>query len=155
MRKTVLLTGATGFVGTQTARRLIAKEGLHLIVLVRGHREEAAARLSRTWWPRPELITTIGSGVEVLAGDVREPLVGLSREENESLAARVTHIIHSAADLRLDGPIEELRKINVEGTRNVLELARLAHRQHGLVRYAHVSTAYVAGKRTGEGRRWA
>ncbi|HVP19327.1 MAG TPA: AMP-binding protein [Spirochaetia bacterium] len=151
MRETVFLTGATGFVGTQTARRLVAREGLHLIVLVRGKTTgEAAARLSRTWWPRPELANAIGSRVEVLAGDLGASHLGLSQEDYDSLAARITHIVHSAADLRLDGPVEELRKINVEGTANVIELARLAHRHHGLARFAHVSTAYVVGKRTGE-----
>jgi long-chain acyl-CoA synthetase len=60
----------------------------------------------------------------------------------------VTHIVHAAADLRLNAPLAELRATNVEGVRHVLELARTA-RRHGLVRLGHVSTAYVAGARTG------
>ena len=45
--------------------------------------------------------------------------------------------------------IDALRKTNVQGTANMLEFARLVHRDHGLERYAHVSTAYVAGGRKG------
>ena len=151
MKVMVFLTGATGFLGGQTARRLLAIEDLHLVVLVRGKdREEAAARLARGWWSWPELAGAIGSRVEVLAGDVTVERLGLSPEAYEDLVSRVTHVIHSAADLRLDGPLEELREINVQGTARVLDLARAAHHHHGLERFAHVSTAYVAGKRTGE-----
>ncbi len=150
MNQVVFLTGATGFLGTQTVRRLIAREGLHVIVLVRGKdAQEAAQRLSRTWWPWQELAAAIGGKVEVLSGDVSLPHLGLAPQEYESLAARITHIIHAAADLRLDGPVEELRRINVQGTAEVIELARKAHGHHGLARFSHVSTAYVAGQRTG------
>jgi long-chain acyl-CoA synthetase len=128
----------------------MARADLRLVVLVRGSdRQEAHERLSRTWWPWPELTAAIGSTVEVLCGDVSLPLLGLGREEYDSLASRVTHVIHSAADLRLDGPVDELRRINVQGTAEVMRLARAAHAHHGLRRFAHVSTAYVAGRRTG------
>ena len=150
MNATVFLTGATGFVGTQTARRLLEREDVRLIVLVRGNTErDAAARLARTWWPWPELAGAIGRRVEVLCGDVSLAFLGLDQETYDGLAARATHIVHTAADLRLDGPVEELRKINVEGTGRVIELARKAHAHHGIARLSHVSTAYVAGRRTG------
>ena len=148
--RTVFLTGATGFLGGQAARRLLAMEGIQLVVLVRGKdRREAEARLARSWWNRPELCAAIGTRIEVAAGDITSPRLGLTGEEYERLAGRITHVIHSAADLRLDGPVEELRRVNVQGAAEVLELARAAHRHHGLQRYAHVSTAYVAGRRTG------
>jgi long-chain acyl-CoA synthetase len=151
VNEVVFLTGATGFLGTQIARRLLARAGLQLIVLVRGKsREEAAQRLCRIWWPWQELAGAIGARVDVLSGDVSVPHLGLTEEEYESLAGRVTHIIHSAADLRLDGPIDELRRINVQGTAEVIALARKADSHHGLGRFAHVSTAYVAGRRTGD-----
>ena len=49
----------------------------------------------------------------------------------------------------MNAPIDELRKTNVQGTEHVLELAQAAQADHGLARFAHVSTAYVAGGRTG------
>ena len=45
--------------------------------------------------------------------------------------------------------MEELRRTNVGGTANVLALARAIHQDHGLARFSHVSTAYVAGRRQG------
>lgn len=111
--------------------------------------EAAKRKLSRAWWDWPELVEAVENRVEVLRGDVSEPNLGLEKTAYEDLIHRVTHIIHTAADMRLDGPIDELRKANVQGTANVLELARAVHRDHGLARLSHVSTAYVAGARKG------
>jgi long-chain acyl-CoA synthetase len=160
----ILLTGATGFLGTQIARRLLRETDLTIIALVRAENQAAAAhRLSRVWWDWPELVTALtpplagegpeerweGVRVEILPGDVSLPHLGLDEAAYSHLAGRITHIIHTAADLRFDAPLDELRKTNVQGTASMLELAHLAQRDHGLERYAHVSTAYVAGRRSG------
>jgi long-chain acyl-CoA synthetase len=146
-RRFVLLTGATGFLGAQIARRLVREKDLTVIALVRAENQEAAARrLGRSWADWPELASC---RVEVFAGDVSLPRLGLDEESYLRLAKRITHIIHNAAYLRLDASLDELRKINLQGTINMLELARLAQRDHGLERYAQVSTAYVAGARDG------
>ncbi len=160
----VLLTGATGFLGAQIARQLLREKDLTVIALVRAEDMAAAARrLSRAWWDWPELNNALtphpplpfrergreGVRVEALAGDVSLPHLGLDDGTYSLLARRITHIIHAAADLRVNAPLDELRKTNVQGTANVLELAYLAHEDHRLERFAHVSTAYVAGASSG------
>lgn len=148
--KTVLLTGATGFLGAQVARYLLEDEKVTVLALVRAENLEAAQRkASRNWWDWPELAGALGSRVEVVCGDIRLPQFGLASDAYVALAQRVTHVIHTAADWRFL-PLEELRKTNVEGTRNVLDFARKANEEHKLERFAHVSTAYVAGGRVGE-----
>ena len=72
-----------------------------------------------------------------------------ARMSYAGLVRGVTHIIHTAADLRVNAPIAELRRTNLQGTEHVLELAQAAQADHGLGRYSHVSTAYVAGGRRG------
>ena len=149
MNKTVLLTGANGFIATQVARHLLQTEEITIIALVRADNFEGARhKLARDWWDWPELIKSIGSRIEVVCGDVCFMRLGLSEEEYVDLAARVTHIIHTAADWRLVS-IDELRKTNVQGTANVLEFAKEANKNHPLERFSHISTAYVAGARTG------
>jgi long-chain acyl-CoA synthetase len=146
----VLLTGASGFLGAQVARRLLARTDYTVCALVRAEDVESAShRLSRAWWDWPELAGAIGNRVQVLVGDVAQPRLGLSEDGYAGLVAGVTHIIHTAADLRVNAPIAELRKTNLLGTEHVLELAQAAHANHGLARFSHVSTAYVAGGRTG------
>jgi long-chain acyl-CoA synthetase len=150
MRSCILLSGATGFLGTQIARRLIRDSDCQLIALVRCPAGEAKAYLERAWWDWPELQAAIGNRAEPLPGDVALGRLGLEEEAWLDLSSRSTHIIHSAADLRLDGPPEEMERTNVGGTAHLLELGLAAHRDHVLERFAYVSTAYVAGRRTGE-----
>lgn len=151
MRGVILLTGATGFLGAQVARRLLRDTDHHLVALVRaGDGAEAARRLERAWADWPDMTGQVGGRVEPVAGDVALPRLGLDGEAWTGLSHRVTHIVHTAAELRFDGALEDMRRSNVGGTAHVLELARAAHAHHGLSRLAHVSTAYVAGGRTGK-----
>ncbi len=153
-RGAVLLTGASGFLGAQVARRLLACTDYAVWALVRAEdrtdpQASAVHRLSRAWWDWPALAEAIGNRVQVLAGDVTQPRLGLDPNRYAALAHGLTHIIHTAADLRLDAPIEELRRTNLRGIEHVLELAQAVQADHGLARFAHVSTAYVAGGRSG------
>ncbi|MBI9049188.1 MAG: SDR family oxidoreductase [Anaerolineaceae bacterium] len=150
MKNIILLTGATGFLGTNLANRLIRDSQDRILALVRAvDNDHAIHRLQKEWWDFPELYSAIGNQVIALAGDITLPQLGLNRKEYQQLVEQLTHIIHSAADVRLFQSLEKLRIINVEGTRYVLELAQAAHADHGLQRFAHVSTAYVAGAHSG------
>lgn len=151
MSGVVLITGATGFIGSQIALRVLRDTDHTIVALVRAKDCESAARkLSRAWWDWRDLADAIGGRVEVMRGDVALPRLGLDDAIYNDMVHRVTHIIHTAADMRVIAPIDELRKTNVQGVVNVLELARAIHRDHGLARYSHVSTAYVCGARNGD-----
>jgi long-chain acyl-CoA synthetase len=150
MSQVVFLTGATGFLGTQIARRLIQRPDCRIVTLVRAENHETARRrLSRAWWDWHELRDAIGTGIRVVCGDVSLPGLGLDIQTYGKLVHEVTCIIHSAADLRVNAPIDELRRTNVQGTAHLLDLARAVQHDHGLNRFSHVSTAYVCGGRRG------
>src|SRR5512135_123218 len=122
-RGAVMLTGASGFLGAQIARRLLACTDYTVYALIRADDSASAAqRLSRTWWDWPELAQAIGNRVQVLAGDVTQPCLGLDEGAYTGLVQEATHVIHAAADLRVNAPIAELRRTNLEGTEHVLEL---------------------------------
>ncbi|HSO51986.1 MAG TPA: AMP-binding protein [Actinomycetes bacterium] len=152
----ILLTGATGFLGTQIARRLLEGTDHDLVALVHAPDQATARRLLlRAWWDWPELARAVDGGaplagddrggrVAVVAGDVRAPRLGLEPTAWQGLARRLTHIVHAAADLRLAITLAEARRTNADGVAHLLELARAAPR---LARLLHVSTAYVAGRR--------
>ena len=149
LKQIVLLTGANGFVGTQIARRLLQNKEVTLLALIRAaDAEEGSRRLARDWWDWPELVEAIGARVKVVCGDVCSPRLGLKEADYASLVESVTHIIHTAADWRLVS-LDEIRKTNVQGTANVLEVAKEANKHHHFERFSHISTAYVAGGRTG------
>src|SRR5512137_636493 len=150
MKHSVLLTGANGFLGTQIARRLLQNKDATILALIRAaDAQEGSRRLARDWWDWPELTQAIGTQIKVVCGDICSPRLGLNNTEYVALVESVTHIIHTAADWRII-PLDEIRKTNVQGTANVLELAKDANKHHQFERFAHISTAYVAGGRTGE-----
>lgn len=150
MNKIVLLTGANGFLGTQIALRLIRSYNYEVVALVRGKTEQHAVnRLFKAWWEFPELLDEINNRIRVLNGDITQAELGISEQEYAWLIENVTHVIHTAADWKLKSSLEELQKINVQGTQNILKLAQLVHEDHGLERFSHVSTAYVAGRKKG------
>lgn len=149
VKRVILLTGASGFIGTRIARCLLEDEESEIFALVRG--EDAAdcqRKLERSWWDWPDLAREIGARIEALCGDVRLPRLGLDESTFIGTVERVTHIIHAAADWRLI-PLERLRSTNVQGTANVIEFAREVNRRRRLKRFSYISTAYVAGARNG------
>ena len=148
LKKTILLTGANGFIGTQIARYLLKEEQATILALVRAKDTQSANRkLAREWYDWPELTNALGTKIQAISGDICLPHLGLEEADYGHIAGKITHIIHTAADWRLVS-IEELRKTNVAGTANVIELAKEANKHH-LERFSHISTAYVAGARKG------
>jgi nucleoside-diphosphate-sugar epimerase len=128
---TALITGFPGFIGRRLVRTL-RSEGHDVIALVEPRMLDAARELD--------------SGAELLAGDVTDRRLGLSDDEYARVAKSVTHVFHLAAIYDLAVPEELARRVNVEGTGNVLELCLAAKK---LKRLAYISTAYVAGDRHG------
>lgn len=78
----------------------------------------------------------------VLEGDITEKDLGLSKKDIDLLKNEIEEIFHSAALTQFNLPLRELRKVNVEGTKNVLELAVKCGT---LKKVNHLSTAYVCG----------
>jgi thioester reductase-like protein len=143
IERPILLTGATGFVGMTVLARLLADDReVHCLVRAADD-PEADARL-RAVLARVQAPQT-GRAVAI-AGDITSPRLGLSDAGYEDLAARVGTVIHSAASVSFDLPIDEARAINVEGTQRMLDLAAAVPE---LERFTYVSTAYVAGDRRG------
>jgi thioester reductase-like protein len=147
----VLLTGATGFVGMEVMARYLEGSELSVVAMVRAENDEAADRRIQS-----VLKNLFGSRapdyakrVRAVAGELTSPRLGLSQERYERLAERVKTVVHSAASVSFSMPLEEARAINLEGTRRMLDFASTATESGGLERYAHVSTAYVAGTHDG------
>lgn len=142
-----LLTGATGLLGRYLVRDL-GLEGVPLAVLVRPSRRndprERIDAICQTWE------SMLGQSVPrpvVLEGDISQPGLGLSTEQAKWAAENCDTVIHNAASLQFIAPSKQSEpyRSNVEGVKHVLEFSESI----GIEQFHHVSTAYVAGKRTG------
>ena len=68
---------------------------------------------------------------------------GLATAEVSGVRREVSTVIHCAASVSFELPLDESRRVNVDGTRHMAEFARTCD---GLQRFTYVSTAYVAGE---------
>jgi thioester reductase-like protein len=136
----ILVTGSTGFVGVQLVRELLERHpDSRLALLIRDRPGQSGRQRADSIVPASQR-----ARVEVFPGDVSRPDCGLDAAARERLAAETTRVIHSAATVRFDHSLSEARRINVEGTRRILDLAA---RMSRLKSMAYVGTAYVAGER--------
>jgi nucleoside-diphosphate-sugar epimerase len=146
---TVVITGATGFVGSAVVLEMLGTTDYRLLCLVRPSiRETARTRLRETLraaavaYGREDLIPAVEARCEAVAGDLASDACGVEPRVLKSCQA----FVHCAASLRYEERHRsEIMATNVAGTRNALALAEAA----GIEAFHHVSTAYVAGDRCG------
>jgi long-chain acyl-CoA synthetase len=145
----VLVTGVTGFLGADVARRLLAN-GEEVLGLVRAPDAVAAReRLDRTFAERYELPAEQSERLHALPGDVTLPGLGLGEVAMRRLEREVTRVVHAAASVSFDTPVLDALRTNTLGTKHVLDVARRLTTHGVLEHMVHVSTAYVAGRSTG------
>ncbi len=151
-KQTVLLTGATGFVGRELLWRLVKVRENQVLCLVRAQDSaQANGRLQKLLdQSQPEPLTPEQrSRVRATAADLTKPGLGLSEAEWNQIAGDTHRIIHGAASVDWAQPLDIARSINVEGTRRMIELAKAAQACGGLRSFEYLSTCYVCGRRTG------
>ena len=137
--KTVLLTGATGFVGAFLGAELLERTDLTVVCLVRGVDVQHALDRLRGIWSGYGLSGVGSSRLRILLGDLARPRLGLSDTEFDDLATRIDAIYHCGAWVNFVRPYRALRATNVLGTQEILRLATRVR----LKPVHHVSTLAV------------
>nr|WP_051027936.1 carboxylic acid reductase [Nocardia higoensis] len=146
--RTVLLTGATGFLGRYLALEWLerlARTGGTLICLVRAHDDvDARARLDKTFDAGDPKLSDhyrelAAAHLEVIAGDKAEPELGLEHATWQRLADTVDVIVDPAALVNHLLPYSELFGPNVVGTAELIRLAVTTKQKP----YTYVSTIGV------------
>jgi thioester reductase-like protein len=140
--ETFLVTGFPGFIANRLLERLAARD-TRFILLVQ------PALMSRAEEDIGQIARESGRAVSDFAlveGDISQPDLGLHPDDLDLVRDFTTRVFHLAALYDLAVQRELAIRVNVGGTRNVLELARSLPK---LKHLHHVSTCYVAGKREG------
>ena len=156
--KRIAVTGSTGFLGTALVERLLRSvPDCHLILLVRPGRRGAQSRVDRDVLKndafnglrerlgKEEFTAMAARRVTAVSGDVATDGLGLEGEDLDAwLSADV--IIHSAATVSFDSPLDTAVEVNLLGPTRIVELCAVHNVAPHLVA---VSTCYVAGSRRG------
>jgi HAD superfamily hydrolase (TIGR01490 family) len=154
----VAVTGATGFLGTALVERLLRSvPDCEVVILVRPGRRASAADRARREIVRNDAFRRLrdewGRGFEdeiarrllVVDGDVAVDGLALD-DAGRALLAGCDTVIHSAASVSFDSPLDTAVEVNLLGpTRMVRVLQELGSTAHLVA----ISTAYVAGARRG------
>lgn len=134
MPRTFLLTGFPGFLAGRLVPQLLADDGEARIVALVEPRMVGRAR---------ELAP---DRVDIQPGDITDAALGLDADTYERLANDVVKVFHLAAVYDLAVGAELAEKVNVGGTQHVVDFCRRARQLEG---HHYISTAYVAGQRSG------
>ncbi|KAL3823287.1 hypothetical protein ACHAXA_003435 [Cyclostephanos tholiformis] len=156
----VLLTGATGFIGSLLLRELL----LHryslaipggVIVIVRPKRGQSARERIDGLLSQPMYdflsAAEMQSLVHVIEGDVTLPDCGMRKEDIELLCRRnVSHVFHCAAAVSFSQSLDDAAVSNITSSLQLHVLAkRLRRSRSDDVKFVYISTAFVHGRMTG------
>ena len=124
----VLVTGATGFLGAYLVRELLDTTAAEILCLVRAESDVDGLRRIRT---NLEGYNLWREGDEhrlvPVRGDLSSPLLGLDAAGFDALAQRAQLIFHNGGQVNFLVPYEHLEAANVQGTCEVLRLATRGH----------------------------
>lgn len=157
--KRLFITGTTGFLGTNVLERLLRTvPDCEVVLLIRpGKRSSVESRLKREILKndafdrlRAELGKTgfdemAARRITPVAGDVGTDGLGLDDEGRAALAS-CDIIIHSAATVSFDSPLDSAVEVNLLGPTRI---AATCHDLNITPHFIAVSTCYVAGNRRG------
>jgi fatty acyl-CoA reductase len=145
--QSVLVTGATGFIGKVLVEKLLreCKDIKKIYMLLRSKKGDG---LEKRFENFKNLIVfndlrrkdpKILDKLSAIEGDLMEANSGISKRDEEFLINNLTCIIHCAASVRFDEPLKVALQMNTISTRNMLNLAEKCVNFKAFV---HVSTAY-------------
>ncbi|WP_333288377.1 amino acid adenylation domain-containing protein [Microcoleus sp. MON1_C5] len=120
----ILLTGATGFLGTHLLNDLLNQTQANIYCLVRASNLEQGSEKIQTSLERYLLYNQpISNRIIPVLGDLSQPFLGLTSDEFRSLASKIDVIYHNGASTNLIYPYSALKAVNVLSTQEVLRLA--------------------------------
>ena len=140
--KSIILTGCTGILGKFLFNDLL-KSNCDMTLLIRSDSQSEAEIKANN-------VLKLDSGssrkIRILKSNLNQENLGLENQVYSKLTESTTHILHSAATTEFTHPLNVARKNNVETTMRLLNFAKDCN---NLERFGFVSTAFVAGKRSG------
>lgn len=145
--QSVLITGATGFIGKVIVEKLLRDCSTlkNIYILLRSKNSDGLQRrfeefkTSKVFNRVKKEDGNLLDKLVAIEGDLMEAKLGISQQNEELLRKNLNIIIHCAASVKFTEPIKIALQMNTISTRSMLNLAQKCENLKGFV---HVSTAY-------------
>lgn len=138
--ETILLTGATGFLGAYLLNTLVNQEGVKKVkVLTRDKDLTKSEKRLGDSFEKYNFSFQFFDKIELCYGDLSRPRLGMSKNAYLNLGAEIDTIYHCGAKVDWVQPYTALRATNVDGTRELIHLAAT----HTLKPLHYISTMWV------------
>ena len=128
------VTGATGFIGKRLVKKLLERKGAVVHFLIREESADKVADLRNFWGVGPARAVPV-------FGDLTAKKLGVAADDVKKLKGEIDHFYHLAAVYDLAADEETQVAVNIEGTRNTVDLAKAIDAGH----FHHVSSIAAAG----------
>ena len=128
------VTGATGFIGKRLVKKLLERQGSVVHFLIRKESAGKVADLRKYWGVSAARVVPV-------FGDLTAKKLGVSADSVKALKGQIDHFYHLAAVYDLGADEASQIAVNIEGTRNTVELAKAIDAAH----FHHVSSIAAAG----------
>ncbi|KAH9104548.1 hypothetical protein LEN26_015010 [Aphanomyces euteiches] len=155
--KGLFVTGGTGFIGKTLIEKLLRStpDIGKIYVMVRPKKGRSAhdrlesdiissAIFNRLRSERPDFDTFIRSKLVAVGGDINSASLGFSDADAQLLVDNVNIVVHSAASVSFNEPLDVAVEMNTLGAMYMINFAKQIK---SLIAYVHVSTAYVNSNR--------
>lgn len=146
-KKSVFMTGATGFLGKVLMEKMLRTCDVeNIYILMRGKKnDDIHTRVEKIFEdPLFDKVKKINPKfrhkIIAIGGDCCLPGLGIDPNERALLIKHVNIVFHVAATVRFDEKLKLALAINVNGTKEMMTLAR---EMENLKAFVHVSTAYA------------
>lgn len=140
-KNSVLVTGATGFLGAHIVNELLENRGENVICAVRGGSKERFLGIFEYYFGRNRA-QFAAETLTVIDGNVSQKNFGIEEKVLSDLSGKVCEIIHAAADVRHYAQPDESLSVNLGGAVNAIALAKLLD-----AKLSHISTVSICGSR--------
>lgn len=143
----IFINGVTGLLGGRMIKEYLETTDSNLYCLVRGDNKDKAREriweMLKVYNPDKKLKSKFDQRVFTVLGDITKENLGLEEELYNKLANTIDMVVHIAAKITLHGFYEEVKEVNVDGTRNMIDFALRTKQKY----FIHTSTIAVMGDR--------